>query len=202
MTLKPRSTTDEQPGGEGEKTDAAKTGRKRKTTPTTVQPPPDADTTRDEPRQSRRVIPWGEIRSTYEESALPVSVIAKAYAVRERAVYERASKETWAARRGQAMPLGLDRTLDRSVLVSRLFHAVERQIAEIERRFVELQGTGAGGDERDARTLAALARTIELLIGLERQARPELSDTPETDIDAIRRDLARRIANMQSAEPD
>jgi hypothetical protein len=85
-------------------------------------------------------------------------------------------------------------------LVSRLFHAVERQIAEIERRFVDMAGNGA--DERDARTLAALARTIELLIGLERQTKPETSDAPEADIDEIRRDLARRITNMQRAGTD
>jgi len=148
----------------------------------------------------RRVVPWAEIRSTYEQSALPVSVIAKAYAVRERAVYERAASEEWTARRAQGTAPIPERVLDRSVLVSRLFHAVERQIAEIERRFVDMAGTGA--DERDARTLAALARTIELLIGLERQTKPETSDAPEADIDAIRRDLARRITNMQRAGTD
>ncbi len=151
------------------------------------------------PPPKRRATPWSEIRSTYEDSALPVSVIAKAYAVRERAVYERAAKEGWAMRRTH----GGDRPLDRSVLVARLFHAVERQIAEIERRFIEVTGAGTGADERDARTLAALARTIELLIGLERQARPETSsEAPEADIDEFRRDLTRRIANMQRAGDD
>jgi hypothetical protein len=154
----------------------------------------------EEPTPKRRLVPWAEIRSTYEQSALPVSVIAKAYAVRERAVYERAASEGWIARRTQGAAPILERALDRSVLVSRLFHAVERQIAEIERRFVDMAGNGA--DERDARTLAALARTIELLIGLERQTKPETSDAPEADIDEIRRDLARRITNMQRAGTD
>jgi len=149
------------------------------------------------PKQ-RRMLPWSEIRSTYEQSALPVSVIAKTYAVRERAIYDRAAREAWTGRKIQLMPV--ERPLDRSVLVARLFHAVERQIAEIERRFLELSGVGT--EERDARTLAALARTIELLIGLERQAKPDSSDAPEADIDELRRDLTRRIANMQRAGTD
>ncbi len=194
MTAKPPSTTGRAPATTKRKT-SIKPGKRSasKAVPIESDSAETAST-------RRRVIPWAEIRSTYEESALPVSVIAKAYAVRERAVYDRAAREAWVARRTQAaLPPG-ERSLDRSVLVARLFHAVERQIAEIERRFTELAGTGA--DERDARTLAALARTIELLIGLERQAKPDASEAPEADIDEIRRDLARRITNMQRAGTD
>lgn len=152
------------------------------------------------PRRPVRSIPWGEIRSTYEHSSVPVAMIAKAYAVRERAVYERAAKEGWTARRTQSSNPTPDAPLDRSVLVRRLFKAVERQIAEIERRLSSLPATGA--DEKDARTLAALARTIELLIGLERQARPETTEAPEADVDELRRDLARRIENLRRAGGD
>ncbi len=163
-------------------------------------PQTDGTETSDAAARKRRVIPWGEIRSTYEQSATPVAVIARAYGIRERAIYERAAREGWTGRKLQSGLTPFERPLDRTVLVSRLFHAVERQIAEIERRFVELAGSGA--DEKDARTLAALARTLELLIGLERQAKPEMDAAPETDIDEIRRDLARRIANMQRTAAD
>jgi len=194
LTAKPHSTTGRASVAADSDAPAAPGKAKKKA------PPIDASGAETDAgaRPKRRVIPWAEIRSTYEESALPVSVIAKAYAIRERAIYERAAREAWTGRRAQ--PATFDRPLDRSVLVSRMFHAVERQIAEIERRFVELSGTGA--DERDARTLAALARTIELLIGLERQAKPDASEAPEADIDDIRRDLARRITNLQRTEPD
>ena len=127
-------------------------------------------------------------------------MIAKAYAVRERAIYERAAREAWASRRTQADAPVATRALDRSVLVGRLFHAVERQIAEIERRFIDLATHGA--DEKDARTLAALARTIELLIGLERHVTSDQPAAPEADIDAFRRDLARRIESLQRADGD
>jgi DNA invertase Pin-like site-specific DNA recombinase len=147
-----------------------------------------------------RNIPWSEIRSTYEHSTVPVATIAKAYAVRERAIYERAAKEGWAARRAQGGLPPTDVPLDRSVLVKRLFQAVERQIADIERRLASLTSTGS--DEKDARTLAALARTIELLIGLERQAKSETPEAPEADVDDLRRELARRIANLRRAGGD
>ncbi|MDR3496209.1 MAG: hypothetical protein P4L82_16545 [Ancalomicrobiaceae bacterium] len=155
---------------------------------------------------ARRTVPWSEIRSTYEESSLPVAVIAKAYGVRDRAIYERAAREGWAHRRGPQAegdrpgPELARPELDRSVLVSRLFRAVERQIDEIDRHLAQLQSEGV--DERDARTLAALAKTLELLIGLERQTRPEVVEQPEADIDAFRRDLARRIQSLQAAEGD
>lgn len=158
------------------------------------------DMTATPPKRPLRTIPWGEIRSTYEHSNVPVATIAKAYAVRERAVYERAAKEGWTARRTQGANPTPEAPLNRSVLVRRLFNAVERQIAEIERRLTSLPATGA--DEKDARTLAALARTIELLIGLERQAKPETTEAPEADVDELRRELARRIENLRRAGGD
>ena len=157
--------------------------------------------TPDEPGPRRRVIPWAEVRATYEGSTVPVSTIAKAYGLRDRTIYDRAAREHWTPRRDHpAASSSAAAAYDRSVLVARLFQAVERQIAEIERRFKDL--AVAGADEKDARTLAALARTLELLLGLERQARPETPETPEADIDAFRRDLARRIASLQAAEGD
>ncbi|MDR3376650.1 MAG: hypothetical protein P4L98_23255 [Ancalomicrobiaceae bacterium] len=191
-------------------TTSAKTGRaktaKVAAKPRPVAPAGEAPIQAVDGGPARRTLPWSEIRSTYEDSSLPVAVIAKAYGVRERAIYERAAQEGWAHRRGpQGESAGPapepDRPeLDRSVLVSRLFRAVERQIDEIDRRLTQLQSDGV--DERDARTLAALAKTLELLIGLERQTRPEVVDTPEADIDAFRRDLARRIQSLQATEGD
>jgi hypothetical protein len=198
LSAKPLSTTGREAADNPDEAKAAPKSSRAKASKRVAASDTDGPETEASPK--RRAIPWAEIKSTYEESALPVSVIAKAYAVRERAVYERAAREAWVTRRTQAAMPPPERVLDRAVLISRLFHAVERQIAEIERRFAELAGSGA--DERDARTLAALARTIELLIGLERQAKPESLEAPEVDIDEIRRDLARRIANMRRDWPD
>ncbi|TPQ48544.1 hypothetical protein C2U72_22855 [Prosthecomicrobium hirschii] len=81
------------------------------------------------------------------------------------------------------------------MLVLRLFRMVDAQIGEIERRLTAADGTGP--DEKDARTLAALARTIELLIDLEAKTRPEAPAAPEEgDEDAFRTELARRIRGL------
>ncbi|TBW40996.1 hypothetical protein EYW49_02235 [Siculibacillus lacustris] len=83
------------------------------------------------------------------------------------------------------------------MLVERLFRAVERQIAEIERRF---DGAAPPSlEEKDARTLGALARTLELLIGLEKQAGRDPT-AAEPDIDEFRLDLARRLESLRRTD--
>ncbi len=143
--------------------------------------------------------PWVEIRAAYEGSDLAVGAIARAYGLNPDRIWRRARREAWSARRGAttgrrepAAPV------DRATLVARLFRAVERQIAEVERRF---DGTApASLEEKDARTLGALARTLELLIGLEKQAGRDADDEPEPDIDAFRLDLAHRLESLRRAE--
>jgi hypothetical protein len=144
--------------------------------------------------------PWAEIRAAYEGSTLTVAAIAEAYGVALSAVHARIRRENWPRRRRRDDGSANRRDgepLDRSVLVERLFRAVERQIAEIERRFDG--DTPPSLEEKDARTLGALARTLELLIGLERETgRP--ADEAEPDLDEFRLDLARRLESLRRAE--
>jgi hypothetical protein len=143
--------------------------------------------------------PWNEIRAAYEGSDLAVAAIARAYAVTPERIWRRARREAWPRRRGAEPGAAAKSTepLDRGTLVARLFRAVERQIAEVERRF---DGAApASLEEKDARTLGALARTLELLIGLEKQAGRDTTE-PEPDIDAFRLDLARRLESLRRAE--
>ena len=138
--------------------------------------------------------PWGEIRAAYLGSDLAVAAIARAYGIDARRIHARAAREGWPRRRSRGPAREPAEPLDRQTLVARLFRAVERQIAEIERRF---DGPSLPDlDERDARTLGALARTLELLIGLEKQAGRDEAE-PEPDIDAFRLDLARRLAGLR-----
>lgn len=142
--------------------------------------------------------PWSEIRAAYEGSDLAVGAIARAYAVTSERIWRRARREAWASRRAGARPAGKPTApIDRATLVARLFGAVERQIAEIEHRFDGAEPPSL--EEKDARTLGALARTLELLIGLEKQA-GRAADEPEPDIDAFRRDLARRLESLRGSE--
>lgn len=143
--------------------------------------------------------PWNEIRAAYEASGLAVAAIARAYAVTPDRIWRRARREAWSRRRGPEprSPHPAVEPLDRGTLVARLFRAVERQIAEVERRFDGATPTSL--EEKDARTLGALARTLELLIGLEKQAGREDAE-PEPDIDEFRLDLARRLESLGRTE--
>lgn len=143
--------------------------------------------------------PWNEIRAAYEGSDLAVAAIARAYGLSPERIWRRARREAWPRRRGSERGPAQKSTepLDRGTLVARLFRAVERQIAEVERRF---DGTAPPSlEEKDARTLGALARTLELLIGLEKQAGRDTSE-PEPDIDEFRLDLARRLESLRRAD--
>lgn len=142
--------------------------------------------------------PWAEIRAAYTGSALAVGAIARAYGIGPDRIWRRARREGWPSRRGGDRDTAQrSEPLDRATLVARLFRAVERQIAEVERRFDGASPPSL--EEKDARTLGALARTLELLIGLEKQAGRDAPE-PEPDIDAFRRDLARRLESLRHVE--
>ena len=143
------------------------------------------------------VLPWAEIRAAYEGSDLAVAAIARAYGVSPDTVWGRAKRGGWHRRRPRGAPRTATAPLDHDLLVARLFRAVERQIAEVERHF-EADDTPRL-EEKDARTLGALARTLELLIGLEKRAGRDTPE-PEPDIDEFRLDLARRIESLRRAE--
>lgn len=139
--------------------------------------------------------PWSEIRAAYVGSRLTVAAIAEAYGITTDRLWSKARRGGWPKRRDPARTAA--EPLDHRLLVGRLFKAVERQIAEIERRF---DGTAPPGlDEKDARTLAALARTLELLIGLDEKSGRDTSE-PEADIDEFRLELARRLESLRHIE--
>jgi len=87
-------------------------------------------------------------------------------------------------------------------ITARLYAALSKQMAQVEARLREAEcapGADAPARERDARTLASLTRTFEKLLELDRStaaSRPE-SDMAETDLDAFRQDLARRLEALR-----
>lgn len=90
----------------------------------------------------------------------------------------------------------------RSALVARLWRTADRQVGEIETRLIE-----AGGDpaslERDAKTLAVLARTVRDLVALDQDIKTkgkvapahDLRDEPR-DFDDFRQRLAAKMAEL------
>ena len=102
------------------------------------------------------------------------------------------------------------RSPDRRQIVKRLMLAAEKQIQEIETR---LAGTrqGPGAAERDARTLAVLARTMQSLTALDatrgtvppRRRKTAIDDDDDRipdSIDALRRELSQRLEGMAAGD--
>ena len=95
----------------------------------------------------------------------------------------------------------------RAGLVGRLMRAAEQQVVAIERRLADTQQQPGDG-ERNARTLAVLAKTMQSLVALDVQDKPKATqkekvpaddhdyDQIPEDIDALRRELTARMAAM------
>ena len=99
--------------------------------------------------------------------------------------------------------------VERANLVTRMMRAAERQVRDIENRLAE-SGQAPGESERDARTLAVLARTLQSLAALDARHEPKagpfrkkplFDDEADQDripasIDALREELSRKLAGM------
>ncbi|AXS39953.1 hypothetical protein [Breoghania sp. L-A4] len=145
---------------------------------------------------------WAEARRLFEVEGQDVAVIAEMLDVHPTTVYGRARQEQWSRPlnyRGKRPLTGVG-TARRRRMTARLFAAFERQVRDMEARLAGLDGREA--DDRDARTLATLAQTLDRLVGLDASINaPDDGEAPddEPDIDAFRRDLARRLEAIRSA---
>ncbi|MCX5497648.1 hypothetical protein OSH11_23320 [Kaistia dalseonensis] len=144
---------------------------------------------------------WAAIRADCEAGLLSQRAIAEKHGQTRPTIMKRALAEGWAmpaARPGRraAHPKPAHRLPDRAALVARLFRSFERQIAALEKRYA---GGGAAADEKDARMLAALARTFETLNGLRADEEKEERNHAPVDHDALRAELARRMAALDPA---
>jgi len=90
----------------------------------------------------------------------------------------------------------------RAALVGRLWRAADRQAAEIEERLASAEAADKDR-ERDARTLAVLARTVRELMAIDakhdkptREMEPD--DPMPRDLDALRDALAARIGQLRA----
>ena len=93
---------------------------------------------------------------------------------------------------------------ERLDLVTRMMRAAERQVRDIEIRLAE-SGQAPGDSERDARTLAVLARTMQSLTALDALHEPKVGKKkPVTDdeddedripesVDELRESLSRKL---------
>ncbi len=146
---------------------------------------------------------WDALRVRYETTRDTVGVIAAEHGVAYDTLWRRARKAGW-TRPGEAPRAPL--VDDDGKLLGRLFRAFERQIADLEQRF--LSGESAV-EERDARTLAVLAKTFETLAklrdahaggGAGEDGSGASEEGGHVDLDELRQRLARRLDALLEAE--
>lgn len=96
-------------------------------------------------------------------------------------------------------------------MINRLYQATERQINHLEER---LKTGDANFDEKEARMLGTIARTLDKLMDLKaaqskstpRSTKTKAAhdtsqqDTKDRDLDSLRQDLARRIEQLRSSD--
>jgi hypothetical protein len=138
------------------------------------------------------------LRREVEETTLSNAEIAKRFGLARGSLHRLAAERGWqrpegapvASRRTRPAGPRLARTIDDGEAVTaRLLRVVDRQIGTIDRR---LRGKGTMIDEKDARLLVHLAKTLQTIMALGRDGgagTKEPADRGEPDAD-----LARRIA--------
>ncbi|WEK52576.1 MAG: hypothetical protein P0Y66_11650 [Candidatus Kaistia colombiensis] len=135
---------------------------------------------------------WAAIRVAYETSGVPLRDIAALHGVSHVSVAKHAERHGW-LRPGEAPPLPDGAAAEK--LVARLYRTFEKQVAELELRFASGE---SGVEEKDARTLAVLARTLETL-GKLREGTEDAAGAAPVDIDAVRSRLQARLEQLDAA---
>lgn len=135
-----------------------------------------------------------EARRRVETTAEPQAVIAADLGIPRRRLSELKRHNGWSRPLGAPVTAARhpasDRRAGRRSLVARLYRAFEDQLAGVEAR---LAAPGIVIEEKDARTLGSLARTLETLMSLEKRDTGAKKPTEPNDIDQLRAELARRI---------
>jgi len=155
---------------------------------------------------------WLKIREAYEADGEAVTQICIRYGVSTGALYKRAKVENWpqrskakkkpkktnkirrAARAGEKVSPA---RVERRQLIDRLYQAFEKQMSDFE--IQNASTTDDGINEKDARTLGSLARTLEKLIELKSEEEGDSqTQNQEVDIERLREKLAHKLERMRT----
>jgi predicted nucleic acid-binding Zn-ribbon protein len=156
-------------------------------------------------------IDWIAVRKRVEDGREPIAQIARELGIKPARLYSR--KARWALQSQKASkpqkpqkPSKAPQTAktrnkncsDHASMVQRLYHAAEQQISHMESR---LQTGEASFDEKEARMLGTIARTLDKLMELAKSSQQQEAQSHEqatnADLDALRSDLAKRLAHLQ-----
>lgn len=134
---------------------------------------------------------WGRIRDEYEAGEIAVRAIAAKHGVTLDRLNHRRVREIWRPRRLWA------RKGQRRLVVSKLMHLLERQIAQLEKK---LEGNEVF-DMADTKILETMTKTFEKLGELQdTQNKAETRRTSRLDpeLEAVREKLIRRVEALET----
>lgn len=155
---------------------------------------------------------WAALRRAYVSGSEPVPAICARHGVTRHALYRRLEAENWPRRSQMGKSVARQGTGSgdagaRAALLASLYRRLERHLSSPGEDAGEAGEGSEATSEREARTLATLARTLEKLIeledGLKRQAGDkEEGAGDERDIERLRAELARRFARLAKSGGD
>lgn len=162
-------------------------------------------------RRPRKPVDWKAIRPLYEKGSQTVQQIADAFDVSASVVSNHARKNLWhmrsnkISRAGGAKPRSRQgkrnhAPISRHDLVMRMYRVVEAQITEMERKLMQSDDLDGGthlADEKEARLLGTLARTLEKLIDLENASQTVKKPKEKKDLDELKLALAERMEKFR-----
>lgn len=134
---------------------------------------------------------WAQIRAEYEAGEVPVRDVAAAHGVTIDMINHRRVREIWRPRRLWA------RKGQRRVMVSKLMHLLEKQIAQLEKKLESNEVF----DMADTKILDTMTRTFEKLGELQdAQNKAETRRTSRLDpeLEAVRAKLIRRVQAIET----
>ena len=149
---------------------------------------------------------WSAIRKACEAGGQTIAEIARRHNVSPHRIYRK--RRQWARDDEQGAA-----ELDHQKMVQRLYNATDQQIRHLESR---LASGEAAFDEKEARMLGTIARTLDKIMELTprdtqpkskpaKSAKEKGSDETSqsaSDLDALRKELAHRLDRLQQGRKD
>ncbi len=153
-------------------------------------PPADDTPLRRSPIRAHPLELRERVKAEYEGTTKTIKAIGEECGVGRTTIIGWARQDDWVRAAGAPTPrAGASGGVTRERLMGRLFRVYGRQLATLEKR----AGKDATTDEKDARTLSVLAKTLETLIALDRDDGAKTEEPEAADRDRLNADLARRI---------
>lgn len=134
---------------------------------------------------------WAQIRAEYEAGTTPVRTIAARHGVTLDRINKRRAQQIWRPRRLWRSRGG------RRMVVSRLMHLLEKQIAQLETKL----NSNEAFDMSDTKIIETMTRTFEKLEQLQdaqNKAETGKSARLDPELEAVREKLIRRVQELET----